>query len=378
MTIVDVCDDCARRSWLVARLAGHLELRRAEREVIREVLALPDPRFIAALGGREAGSIAAEHAGRDPDELRATWAAAGTHAVCRHRPGYPASLLLLPDAPAVLHVHGAPERLASLLAAPGVAIVGARKASPDARDCARLIGRGLAAAGVTVVSGMALGIDSAAHEGALEAAANTVAVLACGPDVPYPRSRRGLHERLGARAAVISELPPGATPYRWGFPARNRIIAALARMVVVVEAAERSGSLITADIGITLGRDIAAVPGSPLSWRCAGTNQLLREGATFVRDAVDVLDSLADPEPADLAAARAAGPSPRRTDPPVPAGLPDRLQDLLRAIDGGAGSVDAHARTPEEARAVLGDLTELELLGLVGRGPGGRYTRIRR
>ena len=377
MSTIDACDDCARRSWLVARLSGHLEVRRAEREVIREVLALPDARLIAALGGLEGALIAAEHAQRDPAELRAAWAAAGTHAICRHRPGYPASLLMLPDAPAVLHLRGDPQRLADLLAGAGVAIVGARKASVEARDCARLIGRGLSAAGVTVVSGMALGIDSAAHEGALEAAANTIAVLACGPDVPYPRSRRDLHECLGERAAVISELPPGATPYRWGFPARNRIIAALSQMVVVVEAAERSGSLITADIGITLGRDIAAVPGSPVSWRCAGTNQLLREGATFVRDAVDVLDSLADPEPADLASARAAGPSARRTAPPVPAGLPARLQSLLRAIDGGAESVNAHARTPEEARAVLGDLTELELLGLVGRGPGGRYRRIR-
>jgi len=377
VSTIDVCDDCARRSWLVGRLSGHLEVRRAEREVIREVLALPDARFIAALGGLEGPGLAAEHAARDPAELRATWSAAGTHAICRHRAGYPASLLLLPDAPAVLHLHGDPQRLAGLLAGPSVAIVGARKASVEARDSARLMARGLSAAGVTVVSGMALGIDSAAHEGALEAAANTVAVLACGPDVPYPRSRRGLHERLGDRAAVISELPPGATPYRWGFPARNRIIAALAQMVVVVEAAERSGSLITADIGITLGRDIAAVPGSPASWRCAGTNQLLREGATFVRDAVDVLDSLAHTEHADLAEARAAGPSARRTAPPVPAGLPARLQSLLRAIDGGAEPVTAHARTPEEARAVLGDLTELELLGLVGRGPGGRYRRIR-
>jgi DNA processing protein len=377
VSTIDVCDDCARRSWLVARLSGHLEHRRAEREVIREVLALPDARFIAALGGLEGALIAGEHAERDPTELRATWSAAGTHAVCRHRQGYPESLLMLPDAPAVLHLRGDTQRLADLLAGPSVAIVGARKASVEALECARLIGRGLSAAGVTVVSGMALGIDSAAHEGALEAAANTIAVLACGPDVAYPRSRRGLHGRLGERAAVISELPPGTTPYRWGFPARNRIIAALAQMVVVVEAAERSGSLITADIGITLGRDIAAVPGSPVSWRCSGTNQLLREGATFVRDAVDVLDSLADPEPCDLAEARAAGPSARRIAPPVPEGLPVRLQNLLRAIDGGAESVNAHARTPEEARAVLGDLTELELLGLVGRGPGGRYTRIR-
>ncbi len=186
---------------------------------------------------------------------------------------------------------------------------------------------------------MALGIDSAAHEGALDAAANTIAVLACGPDVPYPRSRRGLHDRLGARAAVVSELPPGATPYRWAFPARNRLIAALAQMVVVVEAAERSGSLITADIGISLGRDVAAVPGSAVSWRCSGTNQLLREGATFVRDAVDVLDSLADGTITDLRnrtrcgaehASRHAAAACRAAGPPARAAERDRRRRGLR------------------------------------------------
>ena len=203
------------------------------------------------------------------------------------------------------------------------------------------------------------------------AGANTIAVLACGPDVPYPRSRRDLHGRMVQRAAVVSELPPGTPPYRWAFPARNRIIAALARMTVIVEAAERSGSLITTDIAIDLGRDVAAVPGSPLNWRCAGSNALLRDGAIVVRDAVDLIDSLAGTAPDGLFTANAA---PRGTAP-VPEGLPERLRDLLRAIDGGADSVDHHAANSQAARAVLADLTELELLGLIARRPGGRYAR---
>jgi DNA processing protein len=275
----------------------------------------------------------------------------------------------------VLHLAGDPARLATLLAAPLASVVGARKASDDGRETARLLGRGLSAAGVTVVSGMALGIDAASHEGAMDAGANTIAVLACGPEIAYPRSRAGLHRRLRGHAAVISELPPGTPPYRWAFPARNRMIAALAQLTIVVEAAERSGSLITADIAISLGRDVAAVPGSPVSWRCAGTNQLLREGAIVVRDAVDALDGIGGAEPLGLAAARAAGER-RRQPPAIPAGLPERLRDLLAAIDRGEDGVDQHAATPAAVRAALGDLTELELLGLIQRRPGGRYARV--
>lgn len=370
--LIDACDGCARRSWLVARLAGHLEHRRAEREVIREVLGLSDARLIEALGGLLADAIADEHEALSAEGLRSAWAATGGHALCRHSGRYPEGLHELPDAPAVLHVRGDVDRLRRLTAAPAVAIVGARKASDDGREIARTLGRGLSAAGVTVVSGMALGVDSAAHEGALDAGANTLAVLACGPEIPYPRSRAGLHRRLMHTGAVISELPPGTAPYRWAFPARNRIIAALAGLVVIVEAAERSGSLITADIALTLGREVGAVPGSPLSWRCAGTNQLLREGATIVRDAVDALDSVGGGD------ATPPGPGAASPGRPPLTGLPDRLVALLAAIERGEDAVDDHATTAAEARAVLGDLTELELLGLVQRRPGGRYAPVSR
>ena len=370
--LMDVCDGCARRSWLVARLAGHLEKRRGERDTVREVLGLSDARLIEALGGLLAGEIAAEHAAMDPAELRACWTAAGSHAMCRHAAGYPLRLLELPDAPAVLHLRGEPERIAALLAAPLVAIVGARKASDEGRETARSLGRGLSAAGVTVVSGMALGIDAAAHDGAVDAGANSLAVLACGPEIAYPRSRRALHGRLVGTGGVLSELPPGTPPFKWAFPARNRIIAALAELVILVEAAERSGSLITADIAIGLGRDVGAVPGSPLSWRCSGTNQLLRDGATVIRDAVDALDGITG---LAVGVASLAGPTGPR---PAPTGLEPRLLRLLEAVEHGSEAVDDLAADAAEVRTVLGDLTELELLGLVRRGPGGRYTRVSR
>ena len=168
--------------------------------------------------------------------------------------------------------------------------MGTRRASADGLEVARALGRGLAAAGVTVVSGMALGVDSAAHAGALESSGRTVAVLAGGADVPYPPSKARLHQLIAERGCVVGELPPGFVAMRWCFPARNRIIAALAHMTIVVEAARRSGSLITAEIAADIGRDVGAVPGPVTAWRSAGTNALLRDGATVIRDAADALD----------------------------------------------------------------------------------------
>lgn len=377
---IDACDGCARRSRLVARLAGHLEQRRADRESIREVLALSDEALIEALGGRLACALANEHREVPAAAIRAGWSRPGLWAVCRHSERYPRSLDHLADAPAVIHGAGRPERLAELLAAPAAAVVGARKASANGRESARVLGRGLSAAGVTVVSGMALGIDAAAHEGSLEAGANTIAVLACGADVAYPRNKEAMHARLRREAVVISELPPGSSPYRWAFPARNRIIAALAETTVVVEAAERSGSLITADLAIGLGRDVAAVPGSPLDWRAAGTNQLLRDGASLVRDAVDVLDELAGAAPHDLAEARRAVRSRQERQAPAEPllGLRAPLRELLDSIAEGNDTVDLLAGAPQRVREVLADLTELELLGLVEKRAGGRYACSRR
>jgi DNA processing protein len=356
MSRVHACDACLRRTWLVARLAGWIELARHEGKRLPEVLALPDEDLLAAVAPSEVSRTMGELERLGLAEQRAAYGLAGLNAVCRHEQGYPKALRDDRAGPPIVSWGGA------LPAGPAVAVVGTRQASPDGLEVARSLGRGLAAAGVTVVSGMALGIDSAAHEGALQAGGPTVAVLAGGADVAYPRSKRALHARIREGGAVVSEAPPSFTPRRWCFPARNRIIAALASATIVVQAAVRSGSLITAELAMDLGRDVGAVPGSPLDWRSAGANALLRDGATVVRDAVDALDLA-------LGVGHGLG-----TDAEArTAGLDPALNALLRKLGEGRTTIDAIALTPAEADAALVGLTELELLGLVQRGPGGTY-----
>jgi DNA protecting protein DprA len=240
------CDDCLRSAWLVARLAGRIEIARHDEKRLPEVLALGDAELIAALGGDEAPRLREAWRAFDPDAARTAVAAAGLDAVCRHDGRYPGRLRDAADAPRTLFCGGAASGLEALAdGSPTVGIVGTRRASRDGLAVARAIGRDLAVAGVPVISGMALGIDAAAQTGALDAGGLSVAVLAGGADVAYPRSKRALHRRLLDDGLVVSEAPPGSRVWKWAFPARNRIIAALADLTVVIEAAERSGSLIT-------------------------------------------------------------------------------------------------------------------------------------
>ena len=230
------------------------------------------------------------------------------------------------------------------------------------------LGRDLASAGVIVVSGMALGIDSCAHSGALDAGGATVAVLGGGVEVPSPASMGRLYEQLVERGLLLSELPPGTTPRRWTFPARNRIMAALSGMTVVVEARRRSGSLITATLAADIGREVGAVPGL-VGTSCAdGTNGLLRDGAHVVRDAADVLDSLLGVGGRARDAAETHLPE-----------LEAELADVLEQVDRGAGSGDDVAMAceiaPEEAAIAL---SRLELRGLVTSDSTGRYRLARR
>jgi DNA processing protein len=237
-----------------------------------------------------------------------------------------------------------------------------------------VLGRGLAGAGVTVVSGMALGVDSAAHAGAVEACGPTVAVLAGGADVPYPTRKANLYAAiLAAGGAIVSEMPPGFRAFRWNFPARNRIIAALAPATIVVEAAERSGSLITAELALDLGRDVAAVPGPVLSWRSRGTNALLRDGAALIRDVQDALEIVLGTAGAAAAMQRAE----RELSAP-PATLTPELRALLTAVEDGQDSVASLTRDPARAAAVRAGFAELELAGLVRRVSGGRVLRTTR
>jgi DNA processing protein len=264
-----------------------------------------------------------------------------------------------------------------------VGIVGARRASPYGLEVAQALGRGLAAAGVVVTSGMALGVDSAAHTGALEAG-TTVAVLAGGADIPYPSSKRILYRRIAETGAVVAELPPGTQARRWCFPARNRIIAALSTVTVVVEGGERSGSLITADFANELGRTVGAVPGPVTSRLAGGPNLLIKTGAELVRDAADVLELLYGAgtqaaEGAPLVIGSASAPAPELRvlvpDRPEPPPLEPRLRAILDAVEQGRGSAAEIAQSPDEAMAAATALGELELLGLVRRTFGGRYIR---
>ena len=277
--------------------------------------------------------------------------------------GYPAALAAAEDAPPVLLVIGN----AHLLDKPMVGIVGARNASTNGRRLAREIAAGIAEGGFVVASGMARGIDAAAHEGALEG--GTVAVLAGGPDVVYPEENRGLYEALVERGAIVAESPPGLTPQARHFPRRNRIISGLSLGIVVVEAAQRSGSLITARLANEQGREVMTVPGSPLDPRCRGTNDLIRKGATMVENAGDVLavveamrgDALAEPSSEGFGGAEAGGES-----------VPDDIRArILEALGPTPAPVDAIIRDLGLPPAVvLTVLLELELAGKLERQPG--------
>jgi DNA processing protein len=346
-------------------LAGRIASLLADRRRVPEVLALADEDLIAALARDSAPRLRADLRAFDPEAARERIERLGLFALCRHDARYPAELAELADAPAVLYGAGARERFAALLGRPGVAVVGTRRASAYGLEVARELGRGLSAAGVTVVSGMALGIDAAAHRGALTAGSNTIAVLASGADRPSPLTNRRLYERIRATACAIAELPPGTEPRRWTFPARNRIMAALAQLTIVVEAAERSGSLITARFAEDLGREVGAVPGRVTSRVAAGSNALLYDGAHLVRDASDVLDL--------VYGAGGWGRPESRSD--RAAALEPPLRRVLDAVERGLPVEAAIAESglaAAEGRAALG---RLEVLGLLRRDALGAYER---
>jgi DNA processing protein len=222
----------------------------------------------------------------------------GHHLVGWHDPDYPALLRRIASPPLVLYIAGDP----ACLWHPSVAVVGTRSPTAGGRDNAREFAHALAESGLGVVSGLAAGVDTEAHAGALAAEGRTVAVLGTGPDVPYPRANAGLHARIVASGAVVSEHPPGTQARREHFPSRNRIIAGLALGTLVIEAARQSGALITARMAIDCGRDVFAVPGSIHNPLAKGCHALIREGASLVERAGEVVDAIG-PLAADLAAA---------------------------------------------------------------------------
>jgi DNA processing protein len=358
------CDGCLRRAHLVGllapRIAGLLD-RRARRPA--GLLALPEDELLAAVGGERADHVrAALDRFRVGDE-RERLERLAIHALCRHDASYPQSLVDLEDPPAALFSTAnpaLPER------DPAVTVVGTRAASPYGLEVAYELGRGLGAAGVTVVSGLALGIDAAAHRGCLDAGGRAAAVLGGGVDVPYPRQNLNLYRRLRGEGAVLSEMPPGQRPFRWSFPARNRIMAGLAEMTLLVEAADPSGSLITAEFARDLGRAVAAVPGRVTSSLAAGTNGLLRDGAIPVTGPQDVLDELFG---VGMRVAGAAA-APELGDP--------RLEQVLAGVEAGRSVAEIAAGAQLTAAETRTALARLEAQGLIVRSGLGSYERAAR
>jgi DNA processing protein len=251
--------------------------------------------------------------------------------------------------------------------APAVALVGSRAASPTGIETSRALGRALGERGVCVVSGLALGVDAAAHEGALETGGPTVGVLGCGIDIVYPRANRGLFRRVEEGGALVSEYYLGEPPLAWRFPARNRIIAGLCDTVVVVEAPQKSGALITARHAADCGRDVWAVPGPLAAPECRGSNRLLADGAGVLWDIREFVEAYS------AGAERAAGAD---EPPPVPDSLPEGEAAVLSGVGFKPTGVDVISdRSGLETRLVLSALALLELKGYVARGPGGAFVR---
>jgi DNA processing protein len=348
-----------QRLWPALRARGSLEA----------LLSSDEEELSQMLGTRERAR-AVLRAPADTQALR--WAAdverSGIRIVTAFDTEYPALLREIADPPLLLFALGHVERLRL----PAVAIVGSRDASRYGRDAAWRLSQELSAAGVTIVSGFARGVDAAAHEAALEGPGGTVAVLGCGLDVDYPRENRSLKARLSSSQLLVTEYPPGTEPRPQNFPIRNRIIAGLSSGVVVVEASRRSGSLITARLAADFGRDVFSVPGSIFSETSAGTHALLRDGAILCRGAEDVLAELFPSVGPPQRVAGAVAPSLAELSPEA-----RRLRDAL-AAEESLSAEELAQMLDLPAATVLAALFELEGAGLASPVEGGRYGVVRR
>jgi DNA processing protein len=293
----------------------------------------------------------------DESAFRSELATRGIRWLGRSDPDFPPLLRAIHDPPPGLFLRGAGD--ASLIAAKSVAVVGARACSSYGTAVAMSFARRLAESGVIVVSGLARGVDGAAHRGALEGGV-TVAVLGCGVDCDYPRSHAGLAERIAERGLIVSEYPPGVEPAPWRFPARNRIVAGLCLATVVVEARARSGALITADLALEEGREVLAVPGEITAALSDGTNALLRLGATPATRVEDVFEAIG------------VEPTPPK---PAPQTSETGVAVLVVISDGPAAIDEIVRRTGLSAAAVAAALAELELSGHATEGDG-IYRRV--
>jgi DNA processing protein len=302
---------------------------------------------------------------RSPEAEWETLRQRGIDLLCLNDPQYPANLAAIPDPPAVLFVRGALEARDLV----SVAVVGSRAASPMGLIFTERLCGDLAQAGVTVVSGLAVGIDSSAHRGALKARGRTLAVLGCGLDVDYPRDNVKLREAIAEAGAILTEFPLGTPPAPGHFPMRNRIISGLALGVVVVEAAHRSGSLITARLALEQGREVFAVPGMAQHYRSVGPHRLLKEGAKLVESAEDILEEIRPLiRPSRMSRADADAEVEKAAGTPT---VTSEEASLLGALDLHPRHIDEICRALQwPVSRVMSTLLALELKGAVRQLPG--------
>jgi DNA processing protein len=311
----------------------------------RAVLAAPIPDFDAQL-----------------DAVIAWRELPGNHVVTLDDPAYPPTLLTMPDPPPLLYIKGRLDRLHTR----AVALVGSRSATPQGVEDAERFARELSQAAVTIVSGLALGIDGAAHRGGLEGVGGTVAVIGTGADIVYPAAHHALARQIATQGAILSEWPLGTPARAANFPQRNRLIAGLVSGVVIVEAAMRSGSLITARLANEMGRDIFALPGSIHAPLSRGCHRIIKQGAKLVETPDEVLEELGFTKPVATAPA----------SPTAPPAMSAEALQLLDALGHAPATLEILATRTEMGDAALQNtLLQLELAGQVTALPGGRFTR---
>ena len=356
------------RAWLRLSLTPGLGSRRLRKLYeafgsLEAILADTSPRRLmrGGLPGKIAGAIPAP-ADLVLEKTAARLAASGVRLVSLWDADFPSLLANIPDPPALLYVRG------QWPPPPGLAVVGSRRAGAESLHMVRALCRELATSGVCIISGLARGIDTAAHWGALDAGGLTVAVLGCGIDRSYPSENAKLFAQIAEQGTLISEYPPGTPPLAGHFPARNRIVSGLSRGVLVAEAAPGSGSLITAEFALEQGREVFALPGAPYANQCSGSNALLKDGAHLVTEARDILELLWSELPQK---------SPVMAETPQPP-LSREALDILGHMGVNALHIDEIVRksglTPMEVSAIL---LHLELQGGVRQLPGMHYQRMR-
>ena len=352
-----------RRTWLLGRISGYLQFQRRR---VEDILGLDDQVLIHLWQQRIHDQLAVEYkefSACHAEAARARSEAARLELICACDPSYPRSLRRLARPPAVLHVAGGLDRFLELAGADPVAIVGTRQPTSYGTQVAESLGRGISVCGMSVVSGMALGVDGAAHRGALAGTGRTVAVLPGCAAEPCPRQHWQLHRQILRHGVAVSEFGPGTSLRKWTFVARNRVIAALARMTIVVQGREGSGALLTADFAKRCGRTVGAVPGQVGASQSVGPHMLLRDGATMIQGPQDVLDAVFG------AGVRAVAEAER-------AALAPQQRALLEAIISGADTIAALTRAGVAAGELLQELAELEMAGCVRREAGGKYVAL--